>query len=308
MNIAYQTKHPLSGNIKAYINYISQNYPDITLNNAKNIGLLNFFFKGYLRVFNLLCTFSLDEKFACFEHKGEMISQTREKNIAMLTDLSERNLVEFHRRYLPSPSGACIYDKEAARLAKQIEKHYRALKVFIRVALADVKEDRYIFTVDTLQGTKDTDVSGKIGTVQRRMKKYEYFKADLRDKKSIKLIVAEKPLEDNSLIEIVKHKDFTNSKMKIPYAVGFDETGDICIEDIFEFPHLLLAGATRSGKSTAMMSLLMSIAYKHRTGDVNVLIMDFLGKTDSDFAIFNNQLFLSCPVITSPMVGLKTGN
>ena len=304
---AYSTlsKHPFSGKIKAYINYVSQNYPDVTLNNAKNVGLLNFFFKGYMRVFNRLCTFSLDEKFACFERKGEMISQTIEKNIAMLTNLSESQLVELHRRYLPSPSGASIQNKEAARLARQIEKRYRELKVFIRVVITDVKEDRYIFNIDTLQETKDTDVSGKAGTVQRRLKQYDCFKVDLRDKKSIKLIVAEKPLEDNSLIEILKHEDFANSKMKIPYAVGFDETGNMCIEDLAEFPHLLLAGATRSGKSTAIKSLLMSIAYKYRTGDVNVLLMDFLGKQDSDFAIFNNQPFLSSPVITSPMVGLK---
>lgn len=298
-------KHPFSYKIKAYINYVSQNYPDITLNNAKNVGLLNFFFKGYMRVFNRLCTFSIDEKFACFEHNGEWISQTIEKNIAMLTDLSERQLVEFHRRYLPSPSGVSIHNKEAARLAKQIEKHYRALKVFIRAVIADVKEDRYIFNIDTLQETKDTDVSGKAGTVQRRLKKYNCFKVDLLDKKSIKLIVAEKPLEDNSLIEILKHEDFANSKMEIPYAVGFDETGNMCIEDLAKFPHLLLAGATRSGKSTAIKSLLMSIAYKYRTGDVNVLLMDFLGKKNSDFAIFNNQPFLSSPVITNPMVGLK---
>lgn len=298
------SKHPFSSRIGAYINYVSQKYSDITLNNAQNVGFLNFFFKGYMRVFHRLCTFSLDEEFACFVQNGKEIYQTREKNISMITEESERLLAELHRRYLPAPTGIGINDKGAVRLAKQIEKNYRALKVFIRVTPSVVKNDRYIFNVDTLQETKDTDIIRNTETVQRRMKKYEYFRADLRDKKSIKLIIAEKPLEDNNLIEILKHKDFTDSNMKIPYAVGYDEAGAMCIEDLFEFPHLLLAGATRSGKSTAMMSLLMSIAYKHRTGDVNVLIMDFLGKTESDFAIFNNQPFLSSPVITTPMEGL----
>ena len=79
----------------------------------------------------------------------------------------------------------------------------------------------------------------------------------------------------------------------------------MCIEDIVEFPHLLLGGATKSGKSTAMMSLLMSIAYKHRTGNVNVLILDLLGKAQSDFDIFKNQPFLSAPVITEPDTARK---
>ena len=123
--------------------------------------------------------------------------------------------------------------------------------------------------------------------------------------KSIKLIVAERPLTDNSLIEILEHQDFAKSKLKIPYAIGFDDNGNMCIEDIAEFPHLLLGGASNSGKSTAIMSLLMSIAFKHRTGNVNVLILDLLGKERSDFDVFNGQQFLSAPIITEPDLTLS---
>lgn len=304
MNEYEKGKSPFSSSIGAYINYVSQKYPAITLNNAQNVGFLNFFFKGYMRTFNRLCTFSIDKEFACFEMDGKGIYQTREKNISILIDQSEQILADLHQRYLPAPTGIGVNDKDAVRLAKLIEKNYRALKVFIRVTPSVIKEDRCIFNVDTLQETKDADIVRNIETIQRRMKKYEYFRVDLSDKKSIKLIVAEKPLEDNNLIEILKHNNFTNSKMEIPYAVGYDETGAMFIQDIKDFPHLLLAGASQTGKSTAMISLLMSIAYKHRTGDVSVLIIDLLGKIDSDFAIFNYQPFLSSPVITTPMAGL----
>lgn len=304
MNEYEKSKSPFSSSIGAYINYVSQKYPALTLNNAQNVGFLNFFFKGYMRTFNRLCTFSIDKEFACFGTGGKELYLTREKNIFMFIDRSEQILADLHQRYLPAPTGMGVNDKGAVRLAKQIEKSYRALKVFIRVTPSSVKKDRCIFNVDTLQETKDADIVRNIETIQRRMKKYEYFRVDLSDKKSIKLIVAEKPLEDNNLIEILKHKDFADSKIKIPYAVGYDETGAMFIRDIYEFPHLLLAGATQTGKSTAMISLLMSIAYKHRTGNVNVLIMDFLGKVESDFAIFNNQPFLSSQVITTPMAGL----
>ncbi len=53
------------------------------------------------------------------------------------------------------------------------------------------------------------------------------------------------------------------------------------------------------------MSLLMSIAFKHRTGNVNVLILDLLGKERSDFDVFNGQQFLSAPIITEPDIGRK---
>lgn len=298
-------KLPFFGEIGSYINYVEKKYPDLTLDNVKNIGFLNFFFKAYLRVLQQLFTFSPDEEFAFFSLNDKPILRNGEKTIAGLTDLSERSLVELHRRYLPAPTGIGINNREAVRLAKLIEKYYKELRIFIRVTPIVVKTDRFIFSVDTLQETRDTDINKGKETVQRRLKKYDYFRADLSDKKSIKLIVAEKPLEDNNLIEILKHKDFTGSKMKLPYAIGFDEIGTPCIADIEGYPHLLIGGATLSGKSTAIMCLLISIAYKHRTGDANVMIMDFLDETESGYAIFNDQPFMSCPVITDPLVGLK---
>lgn len=109
------------------------------------------------------------------------------------------------------------------------------------------------------------------------MKEYEYFRTDLSDRTKIRLIVAKKSLQDNSLIEILRSEKFSESKMIIPYAMGYDDTGEMCVEDLKEFPHLLLGGATNSGKSVAIISLLTSIAYRHRTGDANVLILDLLG-------------------------------
>lgn len=297
-------KLPFFGEIGSYINYVEKKYPDLTLDNVKNVGFLNFFFKGYLGVFHRLCTFPLDKEVTYFEYNGKPAPQTIEKNIAILTDLSELGLVELHRRYLPAPTGIGINNREAVRLAKQIEKHYRSLRVFIRVTPTVVKTDRFIFNVDTLQETKDTDMIKSIETVQRRLKKYDYFRVDLSDKKLIKLIVAEKTLEDNNLIEILNSKEFMDSNLKLPYAIGFDEIGTPCIVDIAKY-HWLIGGATLSGKSTALMCLLISIAYKHRTGDVNVVIMDFLDETGSEYATFNDQPYMSYPVITDPLVGIK---
>ena len=231
--------------------------------------------------------------------------KNKKETVDMLVDTSEHSLVQLHHRYLPAPTEIGIKNKDAIVLGKQIEKHYRALKVYIRVIPSEANEDRYIFTLDTLNGTKDIDISKNATTVQRRLKKYEYFRPDLRDMRSIKLIVAEQPLTDNSLMEILEHKNFEKSNLKIPYAMGFDDTGKMCIADIADLPHLLFGGASNSGKSTAIMSLLMSVAYKHRSGNVNVLILDLLGKEESDFNIFNGQHFLSAPVITDPYIGRK---
>ena len=295
----------ISSMISPYINQVCQGYPNLTLDNAKNVGFLNYFFSRYIDTIRRLCTFPDNEKFEFFESDNVPPQQDIGEIVDIIKTQSEKSLADLHHRYLPAPTAVGIKDRGAANLARQIENHYRALKVYVRVIPTEVMADRYIFKLETLNETKDVDISRTAKTVQRRLKKYEWFRVDLRNPTSINLVVAEQALTDNSLIEMLNSGDFAESKLKIPYAMGFDDTGAMCIEDIVEFPHLLLGGATKSGKSTAIMSLLMSIAYKHRTGNVNVLILDLLGKSQSDFDIFKNQPFLSAPVITEPDTARK---
>ncbi|NBI10648.1 DNA translocase FtsK [Colidextribacter sp. OB.20] len=303
VRLSSNTRSVLLHDIGLYMNQTSQRYPALTVKNSQNIGFLNFFFKKYLGVFLRLCTFDAAEKIEYVQKNGKPLQQSKNEAINWLSDLSEKNLAQLHRRYLPTPIGSAIKNKDAVRLAKQIEKHFRALKVHIRVVPTDTKEDRYIFNVDTLYETKIAEISKNADTVQRRLKEYEYFRTDLSDRTKIRLIVAKKSLQDNSLIEILRSEKFSESKMIIPYAIGYDDTGEMCVEDLKEFPHLLLGGATNSGKSVAMISLLTSIAYRHRTGDVNVLILDLLGVEESDFNLFDDQPFLSSTVITDPIAG-----
>lgn len=167
-----------------------------------------------------------------------------------------------------------------------------------------MKKDRYIFNVQTLQNTRDTDVSKAAETVQRRLKNYDYFRFNLNDSKQIKLVVAKQVPQDNNLNEIFQHPDFKDPQKKIPYAMGFDSTGTPFVDDIADF-NLLMLGESNSGKSTAIRSLLTSVAYKHRSGDVNVIIMDFLGNNDSDYSMFSDQPFLSAPIIRDPLFGKR---
>ncbi len=91
----------------------------------------------------------------------------------------------------------------------------------------------------------------------------------------MRLILSEKPLKENSLIRMLESQQFKESKMEIPYAVGYDMMGEMVIADVAEFPHLLIGGTTGSGKSSAIHSLLMSIVYKQPVDKVKLLLLDF---------------------------------
>lgn len=288
--------------IAKYMDIARKQHSGLTLTNAKNVGFLKFMFNGYLKVFEK--SFHFSDPFI-IDESGMTIY--KEKYLDRFIDIAGKRLADIHFRYLPAPCGEGIKNKEATRLAKQIMKHYAALHVSIRVTPTAAKDGRYVFRVETLQETRDTDVISKRATVQHRLSKYECFRLDMTDGKGIKLIVSETQLQDSNLQKMLQSKEFSDPKKKLPYAIGIDEVGEFYVEDIAKFPHLLLGGSTNSGKSTAITSLLLSIAYKHRSGDAQVMIMDLLSRTDeSSFAIFNDHPIMVCPVIQEPLEAVRT--
>jgi len=71
---------------------------------------------------------------------------------------------------------------------------------------------------------------------------------------------------------MLESAQFKESKLEIPYAVGYDIMGEMVIADVAGFPHLLIGGVTNSGKSSAIHSLLMSIVYKQPADKVKLLL------------------------------------
>ena len=158
--------------------------------------------------------------------------------------------------------------------AADIIKYYQSYGVAIKI-LPDVefKDDRYVFSVKLLAGT-DAKLISRYADEIRRLLELEFFFTDIRSS-SIKIIASKKPLKENSLRKLLESSQFRESKMKIPYAVGYDMLGDVVIADIAEFPHLLIGGTTGSGKSSAVHSLLMSIVCKQKADKVKLLLLDF---------------------------------
>ena len=296
--------NPFKEHVTEYMNIARKQYPGLTLTNAKNVGFLKFMFNGFLKVFENSFHFS---ELVINEESGRTIY--KEEYLERFVDVAGKRLASVHLRYLPAPNGEGIKNKEAVQLAKRIMKHYAALHVSIRVIPITAKDGRYVFRVETLQETKDADVISKKETVQHRLRKYECFRLDMTDGKEIKLIVSETQLQDSNLQKILQSKEFSDPKKKLPYAIGIDEVGEFYVEDIANFPHLLLGGSTNSGKSTAIRSLLLSIAYKHRSGDAQVIIMDLLSSSSTDeskLSIFNGHPIMVCPVIQDTMKAAKT--
>jgi S-DNA-T family DNA segregation ATPase FtsK/SpoIIIE len=77
-----------------------------------------------------------------------------------------------------------------------------------------------------------------------------------------------------TLRELLESKEFTSAKSKVTFAVGKDISGKTIVTDIAKMPHLLIAGATGSGKSVLINTLIMSIIYKANPNDVKMIMVD----------------------------------
>ena len=99
------------------------------------------------------------------------------------------------------------------------------------------------------------------------------------------------------LKEILSSENFVKSKYTIPFAMGKSISGDVEVSAIEKMPHLLVSGATGSGKSVCINTIIMSILYKHSPNDVKLLLVD---PKVVELSIYNGIPHLIMPVITDP--------
>lgn len=99
------------------------------------------------------------------------------------------------------------------------------------------------------------------------------------------------------LKEILSSENFVKSKYIIPFAMGKSVSGDVEVSAIEKMPHLLVSGATGSGKSVCINTIIMSILYKHSPNDVKLLLVD---PKVVELSIYNGIPHLIMPVITDP--------
>ncbi len=84
---------------------------------------------------------------------------------------------------------------------------------------------------------------------------------------------------------------------KLAFAVGNDICGQTVVTDIAKMPHLLIAGATGSGKSVCINTLIMSILYKAGPEDVKLIMID---PKVVELSVYNGIPHLFIPVVTDP--------
>jgi len=98
-----------------------------------------------------------------------------------------------------------------------------------------------------------------------------------------------------SLRELIESEMFRQTKMEIPVALGKDITGEVQLIDLTQTPHLLIAGATGSGKSVCVNSIILSVLYKRTPEEVKLMLID---PKIVELKLYNDIPHLLTPVVT----------
>lgn len=110
----------------------------------------------------------------------------------------------------------------------------------------------------------------------------------------------EVPNKEKSMVgfrELVASSEFKNSKSKISFCVGKDIQGKVIVGNIEKMPHILIAGATGSGKSVCINTIIMSILYHANPDEVKLIMVD---PKMVELSVYNGIPHLLIPVVTDP--------
>ena len=110
----------------------------------------------------------------------------------------------------------------------------------------------------------------------------------------------EVPNKENNMVylrDLLEAEAFTAHKSRLAFAVGKDIGGQVVVTDIAKMPHLLIAGATGSGKSVCINTLIMSVIFKSKPEDVKLIMVD---PKVVELSIYNGIPHLLIPVVTDP--------
>ena len=110
----------------------------------------------------------------------------------------------------------------------------------------------------------------------------------------------EVPNKENSAVmlrDLLETPEFQTSTSKISFAAGKDIGGKTVVADIAKMPHVLIAGATGSGKSVCINTLIMSILYKATPDEVKLIMID---PKVVELSVYNGIPHLMIPVVTDP--------
>ncbi|QDI91213.1 DNA translocase FtsK [Salicibibacter halophilus] len=206
---------------------------------------------------------------------------------------------------LTPPMQASSLDEE--KLQEQRDQLEATLHQFqVKAAVTNVTEGPSIirFEVQPAPGVKVNKITNLSDDLKLAMAATDLrMEAPIPGKNAIGIEVPKENREPVALRELFEKEAFREHKSPLAVALGLDITGDPNIMDLSNMPHGLIAGATGSGKSVCINSILISLLYKADPEEVKLLLID---PKVVELAFYKDIPHLAAPVVTDPKEATMT--
>ena len=170
----------------------------------------------------------------------------------------------------------------------------------VKVTITDISQGPSVtrYELQPEQGVKVSKIVGLADDIKLNLAATDIrIEAPIPGKAAIGIEVPNKENMTVALRDLLESKEFREFNSNIAFAVGKDIAGKTVVADIAKMPHMLIAGATGSGKSVCINTLIMSILYKAHPDDVKLIMVD---PKVVELSVYNGIPHLLIPVVTDP--------
>ncbi|NNE50849.1 MAG: DNA translocase FtsK, partial [Sulfitobacter sp.] len=162
-----------------------------------------------------------------------------------------------------------------------------------------------MYELEPAPGLKASRVIGLADDIARSMAALSARVSTVPGRSVIGIELPNENREKVVLREILSARDFGDSNMRLPLALGKDIGGDPVVANLAKMPHLLIAGTTGSGKSVAINTMILSLLYKLTPEECRLIMID---PKMLELSVYDGIPHLLSPVVTDPkkaVVALK---
>jgi len=162
-----------------------------------------------------------------------------------------------------------------------------------------------MYELEPAPGLKASRVIGLADDIARSMSALSARVSTVPGRSVIGIELPNAHREKVVLREILSHRDFGDSQMRLPLALGKDIAGQPVVANLAKMPHLLIAGTTGSGKSVAINTMILSLLYKLTPEECRLIMID---PKMLELSVYDGIPHLLSPVVTDPkkaVVALK---
>ena len=197
--------------------------------------------------------------------------------------------------------GIPVSGDSTAELKDTAMRLQQTLSTFgVRVSITDISQGPSVtrYELQPEQGVKVSKIVGLADDIKLNLAATDIrIEAPIPGKAAIGIEVPNKENMPVALRDLFESKEFKDFPSNIAFAVGKDIAGKVVVADIAKMPHMLIAGATGSGKSVCINTLIMSILYKAHPDDVKLIMVD---PKVVELSVYNGIPHLLIPVVTDP--------